>query len=265
MAALENTAGKVGEMLNNLRQRIRNRAALFDRHHVIPLQLPTAMATFTFDDFPRSAHETGGKILEAAGARATYFLVGSYMGRTVDGVEQFDEATLKAAHAAGHEIGCHTFDHKKLGSQGADFTRETCARNLKFFQQTLGTTEKMTSFAYPYGDVSLSVKNEISHHFPLCRGVRERLNSGRVDLAQVDTISLESRHAEQLDLKALVAEARAKKSWIVFLSHDVSENPSPYGSTPAMIEEAVRCLGAAGIPILTIKAAAAIIQQGTHG
>ena len=223
------------------------------------------MATFTFDDFPRSAYERGGRILEAAGARATYFAVGSYMGRTVDGVEQYDEATLRAAHAAGHEIGCHTFDHEKLGPQGPDFTRETCERNLKFFQQTLGTPEKMTSFAYPYGDVSLSVKNEISRHFPLCRGVHERLNSDWVDLAQVDTISLESRHAGQLNLKALIAEALAKKSWIVFLSHDVSENPSPYGSTPVLIEEAVRCLGAAGIPIRTMKAACAFLQQGAHG
>src|SRR4051812_41481861 len=122
-------------MLNSLRQRLRNRAALLDRRHSIKLQPATAIATFTFDDFPRSAYETGGRILEAAGVRATYFVVGSYIGRTVDCVEQYDEAILKAAYAAGHEIGCHTFDHKKLGNMGPDFARETCDRNRHFFQQ----------------------------------------------------------------------------------------------------------------------------------
>jgi hypothetical protein len=123
----------------------------------------------------------------------------------------------------------------------------------------------MTSFAYPYGDVSLAVKKEMSGRFPLCRGVHERLNSDWVDLAQVDIISLESKHAKRVDLKGLIAKAAAKKSWIVFLSHDVSDNPSPYGSTPAMLEEAVRCLDAAGIPILTMKAAAARIAEATRG
>jgi len=248
------------EMLNNLRQRIRNRTALFDRSRVVTLRPAAAMATFTFDDFPRSAYETGGKIMEAAGTRATYFVVGSYMGRTIDGVEQYNEATLKAVHAAGHEIGCHTFDHKELGTNGSRFTRETCDRNLRFFQQTLGTTDTMTSFAYPYGDASRAVKGEISHRFPLGRGVRRRLNSDKVDLAQIDIVSLEMRHARELDLKNIIAEAVAKKSWIVFLSHDVSENPSPYGSTPAMIEEALNCLRSASMPVLTMKAAAAVIQ-----
>jgi len=236
--------------------------ALFDRSHVVRLPLDGSMATFTFDDFPRSAYETGGRILEDAGARATYFAVGSYMGRTVDGVEQFDKDTLKAAHAAGHEIGCHTFDHIKLGSCERSFVHETCDRNLRFFRETLGTKETMKSFAYPYGDVSLAIKDEMSRRFTSCRGVRQNLNIGKVDLAQVNVISLEMRHAAELDLNAVVAKAAARRSWIVFLSHDVSENPSPYGCTPSMLSEALNALAAVNIPILTMKDAVAAIKKG---
>jgi peptidoglycan/xylan/chitin deacetylase (PgdA/CDA1 family) len=249
-------------MIRRLLQRLRNRAAFLDRRYR-HLQNESAIATFTFDDFPRSAYETGGKIFEAAGLRATYFTVGSYMGHTIGGVEQFTDGTLRAAHAAGHEIGCHTFDHKKLGLHNRRFARETCDRNLLFFRETLHTTETMTSFAYPYGDVSLPVKDEMALRFPLCRGVHQGMNTGKADMAQLSVISLESLHAERLDLKDLIAKALAQKSWLVFLCHDISENPSPYGATPTMLESAVNLLTAANIKVLTLRDAAAVIHRST--
>jgi peptidoglycan/xylan/chitin deacetylase (PgdA/CDA1 family) len=237
--------------------RLRNRLALFDRRRAAPLRLQSTVASFTFDDFPRSAYETGGRMIEAAGARATYFVVGSYMGRTVDGIEQYNEGTLRAAHAAGHEIGCHTFAHERLGEKGAGFAHETCDRNAVFVRDMLGADVAMTSFAYPYGDASLSVKNAMAARFSLCRGIGHALNTGSVDLAQLRIISLESRFINEVDIPKTVADAAAHKSWIIFMSHDVSENPSPFGSTPAMIGAALDALDAANIPVKTLREALA--------
>lgn len=237
--------------------RVRNRAALMDKTRSVVWDLNVPLASFTFDDFPSNALEVGGRILkEEANARATYYVSGCFMGKTIDGIKFYDEGHLKDAAAQGHEIGCHAFQHEKLGQQGMRFARKTCDDNAAFVRNIVGPHVKMTSFAYPYGDTSLTVKAELSKKFAFCRGVRQELNTGKVDRGQISIISLEIRHAEQVDLKRTVAEAAANKSWIVFLTHDVCENPSPYGSTPAMIENAVKAVREAGIQILPLKEAA---------
>ncbi len=244
-------------MTRGLRERIRNRLALMDRRSAVPAWLDAAVASITFDDFPSSAYEIGGKILEASGLRATYFVSGCYMGRTVESVPYFQAAHLREIHAKGHEIGCHTYDHVKLGEAGARYAVETCKRNAKFVADTIGADVEMTSFAYPNGDASVPVKAALAKRFPLCRGVRQAQNAGSVDLAQLNIVSLEIRHAGQTDLAGIIAAAKAQKSWLVFLSHDVAESPSPYGSTPAMIEDVVARLKAAAVPVLPLKAIAA--------
>ncbi len=43
-----------------------------------------AIASITFDDFPKSAWETGGKVLAKHKARGTYYTAGNFCGRTVE-------------------------------------------------------------------------------------------------------------------------------------------------------------------------------------
>lgn len=245
-------------MASTIVDRLRNRVALMDKTRSVKWDLNAPLASFTFDDFPANALEVGGRILkEQANARASYYVSGEFIGKTIDGIKFYDEGHLKEADAAGHEIGCHAFQHEKLGEKGARFARQTCEKNAAFVRDIVGPHVKMTSFAYPYGDTSLTVKAELSKKYTYCRGVRQELNTDKVDRGQISIISLEIRHAEQVDLKRVVADAVANKSWIVFLTHDVCENPSPYGSTPAMIENAVKAVNEAGIQILPLKEAAA--------
>jgi peptidoglycan/xylan/chitin deacetylase (PgdA/CDA1 family) len=235
--------------------RLRNRLALMDRSHTVRMLQKAPLASFTFDDFPASAYETGGRMLEAAGVKGSYFVSGCFMGQNSRGLRMYEEGHLKAVYAAGHEIGCHTFSHTKLGSCPPEVTRKACDENAQFVRTLLGPEVEMTSFSYPVGDVSIPSKAELARRFRLCRGVRPSLNSGKIDLAQVHIVSLEMRHNPLQTLKRRVAEAVARKAWMVFLTHDVSEAPSPYGSTPAIMEYALRLLKEAGIQILTLKEA----------
>ncbi|MDB5492382.1 MAG: hypothetical protein JWO78_2231 [Micavibrio sp.] len=244
-------------MSRQLMGRLRNRAALMDKTRSVAWDLDAPMASFTFDDFPADALEVGGRILkEEANACGTYYVSGCFMGKTIDGIKFYEEGHLKDAAAQGHEIGCHAFQHEKLGQQGPRFARQTCEDNAAFVRDILGSGVKMTSFAYPYGDTSLTVKSALSKKFEYCRGVRQELNTGKVDRGQISVISLEIRHAAYVDIKRTVADAVANKSWIVFLTHDIRENPSPYGSTPAMLENAVKAVTEAGIQILPLRDAA---------
>lgn len=123
----------------------------------------------------------------------------------------------------------------------------------------------MTSFAYPFGDVSVWAKHMMAGRFAACRGVREALNAGIVDRAHVRITSLESRHLPGLDLRKIIAKAKASNGWIVFLSHEVSDHPSPFGTTPNVIEHALRYLREAGIEVLPFREAAAqVFQESLH-
>lgn len=79
------------------------------------------------------------------------------------------------------------------------------------------------------------------------------MNGRTLDLGQLKAVPLEIRSwtAEAVDQE--VELARQTGGWIVFFSHDVSEAPSPYGATPAMLEHALDQVRAAGIEILPVK------------
>src|SRR5437870_5577238 len=78
-----------------------------------PAQLdwPGGVASFTFDDFPKSALTVGGAILEKYEARATYYTAMQLAGTQNHLGPMFEVDDIAAAHRAGHEIACHTFSH----------------------------------------------------------------------------------------------------------------------------------------------------------
>jgi hypothetical protein len=97
----------------------------------------------------------------------------------------------------------------------------------------------------------------MSRQFELCRGIRAGVNDGTADLAQIHIVSLERYHWNPEAVDKIISDARDKDVWLVFLSHDVSNSPSPYGSTPDQIRRTLHALKRAAIPVKTLKAAAA--------
>lgn len=242
--------------------RVMNRLALMDTSQSIKIRAGGAMASFTFDDFPISAYEVAGRMIEDAGGRATYFASASFMGKVIDGIPYYTPELLREMHAKGHEIGCHSHEHVYLSAKGAKFAHTSAARNAKAMREVLGGQFMMTSFAYPYGDVSPAVKGAMARRFSLCRGVHQGLNSGKADVAQLRIISLESRHFNREQLSLDMANAKRTNSWMIFLTHDISEQPTPYGSTPEMIATTLHLLQQFEIPMHTLKAAGALAMFG---
>jgi peptidoglycan/xylan/chitin deacetylase (PgdA/CDA1 family) len=214
------------------------------------------VASITFDDFPRSAWREGGPILDRYGAKATYYAAGRFCGQTEDGIEYYVPDDLTALRDAGHEIGCHTYSHEYGTGVASRRLDEDVARNDGFVRDLLGDYP-LTSFAYPYGDVSPRTKRLFADKFASNRGIRQGVNAGLIDLAQLKAIGLESRAWKPEAVEALVADAVARNGWIIFFSHDISDAPSPYGATPAMLDHALATLKAAAIDILPVKHALA--------
>ena len=222
-------------------------------------RLTAPVASITFDDFPKSAWKRGGKILAGRGVKGTYYAAGGFCGRTEEGLEYFDEADLSEIAAAGHEIGCHTFSHEKGPAVGTSALLDDVDRNAAFIQDVLGDYV-LSSFAYPYGEASPRTKRLLGKRFPASRGIRKGVNRGLMDLSQLKAIGIEKWWWTPDYIEAAVEKARQENGWLIFFTHDISDDPSPYGATPAMLDHALAALAGAGIEVLPVKHALARTQ-----
>ncbi|HEY5106084.1 MAG TPA: polysaccharide deacetylase family protein [Caulobacteraceae bacterium] len=210
----------------------------------------------TFDDFPRSAWTNARKVLERHGALATYYVAGRFCGASEKGLEYFQAGDLKAVIGAGHEIGCHTFSHIHAPRMGEARFVADCDRNAAFLAPFLGG-RPLETFAYPYGDVCVRSKRLAAQRFVTARGIRADVNGGSVDLALLASMPLERRSWSAARWRRLVEDAAGQGGWLTLFTHDVSDDPTPHGCTPAMLDEALTLARDHGLRVLTVGAAAA--------
>jgi peptidoglycan/xylan/chitin deacetylase (PgdA/CDA1 family) len=209
------------------------------------------VASITFDDFPQNAWTQGGPVMARHGVRGTYYTAGGFCGRTVEGTRFYDGDDLTALAAAGHEIACHGFAHQPTPTlNDAELTADA-ERNLAFLRPFLNG-EAPVSYAFPYGRVSPRTKRFYAPRFSSVRGVHPGINAGRVDLAQLNTISLETRCWDEARIETAIQRALHDHGWLILYTHDVSDAPSPYGSTPAMLDWALGRVAAARIEVLPV-------------
>lgn len=238
---------------------LRRRAA---RHlDVAAVEIAPAKGVFSlsFDDFPASAWTEAGPILAGHGVNATYYVCGGLAGGVNMDRDQYRVEHLQALHAAGHEVGCHTWGHTSVLRMDAEALRLSLDANATWVAERLDGY-RMTTFAYPFGDATVEAKRHVRARFALGRGVRDGVNAGREDRALVKSIGLESRRLPGYDLEALMAEAAASKGWLTAYGHDVSDAPTDYGCTPDDLDRVLRLAKAAGLEVLPVGEAWRVVQ-----
>ncbi len=220
---------------------------------VRPMKVAPARGVFSlsFDDIPETAWTEAGPVLAEHGVKATYYVCGGLSGAENLGLPQFTTAHLQALFAAGHEVGCHTFSHlSALRGTTAAYAADL-DRNAYWVADRLDG-HQMTTFAWPYGDVSVTGKAVVAERFGLARGVRDGVNTGRADRSAMQAIGLESRRLPGYDLEALMAETATKKGWLMAYGHDVMDGPTPYGCTPDDLDRLIRLAKAADLDIMPV-------------
>lgn len=210
------------------------------------------VASVTFDDFPRNAWTLGRPVLERHGVKATYYTAGGFCGRTVDGTEFYGAGDLAEIAAAGHELACHGFGHQPTPELPPDELAADSEKNRQFLRPFLGGQDP-ESYAFPYGRVSPRTKRFMAPRFSNVRGVHPGVNIGRVDLGQLNTISLEMRCWDPARIEAAIQRVLHARGWLVLYTHDVSDHPTEYGSTPAMLDWALSRVAAARIAVLPMR------------
>jgi peptidoglycan/xylan/chitin deacetylase (PgdA/CDA1 family) len=230
---------------------MRRRAARYLDIDAVTVAPARGVFSLSFDDIPASAWTEAGPILAQHGVKATYYICGRLAGGMNMDRPQFEVGHLQALHAAGHEVGCHTFGHTSVLRMDAEALRLSLDANAAWVAERLDGY-RMTTFAYPFGDATLSAKRVVRDRFDLGRGVRDGVNTGREDRGLIKSIGLESRRLPGYDLEALMAETAASKGWLTAYAHDVSDRPTDYGCKPDDLDRILGMARAAGLEIQPI-------------
>jgi peptidoglycan/xylan/chitin deacetylase (PgdA/CDA1 family) len=212
---------------------------------------PGGVVSFTFDDFPRSAWVNGGAILEKYGRRGTYYAALGLAGGTNHLGPMFEFDDLREAHARGHEIACHTFSHRDCARVPVAEIAAEIDRNAAALSAALDGAP-IENFAYPFGGVSQSAKGALAKRFVSCRGTGKGLNRGTADLTDLFSTSLYSHNFDRARLCQLIEDAQAENAWLIFYTHDVADEPSPFGCTPAHFRSIV-AYAAENLPVLPVR------------
>lgn len=245
-------------MFPPLATRIRRRLARHLPTKPFAMRNDAPLVSFTFDDVPESAYANGAAILDDYGIRGTFYIAAGTCGATDTYWRVIGRDQVRDLYARGHEIGCHTFSHAAVDELSAQATAQECRRNLDAMRE-LCPSVTMTNFCYPLGCVSLPRKLQLQKHFDTCRGIYEGVNSGVVDLGLLRVIELYDRTLTDDKLRHVLSRARDRNGWVIFYAHDVAQQPTHMGCTPALLRATIEAVRARRMPCLSIREALSAI------
>lgn len=216
-----------------------------------PLKIPANFhgVSFCFDDFPESAATTGAKILEAHGAKGTYYTCFDLLGKPSPSGKIATMGDIKILQSRGHEIGCHTFNHVNCSYVSARTVKESCTKNGSFAARN---DIHLVNFAYPQGGMTLSSKKIIQKKYGTARTVIPGINRNVCDAQALKAVSI-YRHKTPEEIFTLIQDVATNGGWLIFYTHDVAKTPSIYGISEEFFARIINECKSAGLDILTVN------------
>ena len=213
-----------------------------------------SMITFSFDDFPKSAADTGAEIIESVDAKAIYYTSTGLQGVRLQTGEQFEDTDMLTLAKAGHEIGAHTHSHIDCANASVENVISDIERNLTELK-AMGLNAPVEHFAYPYGETTVPLKQALKGKFASCRGVLSGLNNGFSDTMQLRAMELTPDDMTTDRALHAIETALTRPTWLHIFTHDVQQKPSDFGTTPASLMRVARQARDSEISIVTPSAA----------
>jgi len=202
--------------------------------------------------------------LKKHGLAGTYYVSLGMLNRKSDPGEIADIEMLGKVLSDGHELGCHTYSHPNPWKTTPGLFESSIVENRRALSDLFPGSAFQT-FAYPYGVATPRTKQIAGKYFVCCRGGRQSINSGRIDLNFLNACFIDARQKEPLSsVKRMISANRKAKGWLIFVTHHVAEDPSPYGCTPDFFEEIVRWSMDSGAVILPVIRTFEALQKGAN-
>ncbi len=216
------------------------------------------LISFTFDDFPASAAQIGAKILHQYDVLGTFYASFGLTETHAPTGRIFDLADIEAIIQAGHEVGCHTFYHSNAWETSPDNFEDSIQRNQAALSDLFpGVT--MSTMSYPVEVPRPANKRVAGRYFGCCRGGGQRFNQRALDCNYVNAFFLEQSRDEVDTVKALIERSAEANGWLVFATHDISDDPTRFGCTPQFFETVVRMASKSGAQISPVGRSFSII------
>jgi peptidoglycan/xylan/chitin deacetylase (PgdA/CDA1 family) len=168
--------------------------------------------------------------------RGTFFVAAGLAGQDSDMGRYATPDEIMAASRAGHELACHTYSHLDCGVADEATILADLRRNEAAFRDWGAPAP--TTFAYPYGDVSLAAKRALAGRFSLSRALHQGLIETGTDLNQTPAVGIEGP-AGGIFARQWLEYAVARRAWVIFFTHDVRDEPSPCGCHQGALRELV--------------------------
>lgn len=209
------------------------------------------VVSFTFDDFPVSAGQTGARVLESFGLRATYYTsLGRLGGDSVSGPLASLETVRRLAHG-GHELGCHTYSHLDCSRTDEVQIDADCERNRTFARQYV--QQDLVSFAYPFGGINRAARRLICRRYSTARTVWPGINRRQMDLAALRAVSLSGANTGIERALRYLDNVWNAGGWLVFYTHDVGDSPSEFGCSEISLRYVCEYALALGLDVVPVR------------
>lgn len=236
----------------DLASKVRRRLIQQHAARAIDLRFAEPILSVTFDDFPASAAGAGVRALDRHGAHGTFYASAGLAGADGPCGSNFTARDVARLVASGHEIGCHTSHHADCARRDIFSTLEDLARNRDALM-AMGAPA-LRAHAYPYGETSGELKDNLPPRFLSARGILPGLNVGRSDLAQLHAYPLFGQGGLSRIHDAL-RQAAKRNAWVIAFTHDVADSPSAWGTRAEDLDDLLRTARKLGFVILPVTAA----------
>ncbi len=148
-------------------------------------------------------------------------------------------------------LGCHTFSHcHSLKTSPAEFENSIIKNKRALDEFDLGATFR--TFSYPISGPRLDTKRRAGKYFYSCRGGGQTFNVCIADLNLLKAYFLEKSRDNPEFVREIIDQNSQAKGWLIFATHDISENPTPYGCTPSLFNDIVQYSVDSGARILPV-------------
>ncbi len=237
-----------------LSTRISSRLSRYIPATLCSLKNTKPIVTFTFDDFPESALAYGAHVLEQSGARGSFYVSTALLGRDMEHWKVTSTAGVHELHHKNHEIGLHGHVHLPIGIHSAQGLKDDLARNNEILK-TIDAGILADNFAYPYGQVNFARKFQLKNLVRSSRTTLSGINCNVIDPQFIRAVLLENASIDHALIDAWLDKAVELNGWLVFVIHDISETPSPFGVSNSLFQYALEGSIRRGLEILTMRMA----------
>lgn len=201
------------------------------------LNLLKPIVTITFDDFPKTAAINGNKILNTFDAKATFYISFNLLGKFSDiGLPIANLDDIENLLKYGHELGDHTFDHCDASKFDYRHYEKSIIENRLQLQKFFPNLS-FSSFAYPFGSLKPINKKIVSKYYKVSRGIQSGINSGLTDLNFLKSVHISGDEERFENYKKIILENVTKSGWLIFFTHEVESNPTPFGCTEKLLSK----------------------------